>query len=371
MERLRTAVVGLGGIAGSHLSAIQQLSDRFELVAGVDPRGRDARHAEKLGEAPLFPDVCEMFKNVSDVQAVAICTPHHLHAENIRRAVAHGARGLLVEKPVTTTLADMDEIIELTERHGVRVSVGYILRHNPLFIKMHQLVEQGTYGAPFAVTCRTEQGWSGKWFDDKSWIKTDEGLGRGGSLFSHGCHYVDAMIWMMGRPVKAAKLSTKIPQRDRMEGPDTSFAIFQFERGGIGTMFSSWGIRHCESVIDYRVYCQDAQLIYDHRYDGSMHLFLVEQTGVRTQIDASDVGEGGPDKFTGLKNFIRQYTRFHECVVEGADPEPGLRTARESMEAILDAVDAHEEDRVAVWPDRSIQLPPFRPIDEDARYRVR
>ncbi len=368
MARLRTALIGLGGIAGAHLSAIHRLRDRFELVAGVDPRGREAAHASKLGDAPLFADEAAMYENVSDIGAVAICTPHHLHIQNIRSAVAHGARGILTEKPVTTTLADMDEAIKLTERHNVRVSVGYILRHNPLFIKMHQLVEAGTYGAPFAVTCRTEQGWSGKWFDDKSWIKTNEGLGRGGSLFSHGCHYVDAMIWMMGRPVKAAKVSTKIPQDDRMEGPDTSFAVFQFERGGIGTMFSSWGIRHCESAIDYRLYCQDAQLIYDHRYDGSMDLFVVEQTGVRTRLDASDVGGGGPDAFTGTKNFIRQYTRFYKCVEEGIDPEPGLRTARQSMEAILNAVDAHEQDRFAVWPDRPVQLPPFRPIEQDARY---
>jgi len=369
MERLRTAVIGLGGIAGSHLSAIHQLSDRFELVAGVDPRGRSAANAAKLGDAPLFADEAEMYDNVPDIHAVAVCTPHNLHIDNIRSAVNQGARGLLVEKPVTTTLADMDEVIELTEGHNVRVSVGYILRHNPLFIKMHQLVEAGTYGAPFAVTCRTEQGWSGQWLDDKSWIKTNEGLGRGGSLFSHGCHYVDLMIWMMGRPVKAAKASTKIAQGDRMEGPDTSFAIFEFERGGIGTMFSSWGIRHCESAIDYRLYCQDAQLIYDHRYDGSMDLFVVEQTGVRTRIDASDVGGGGPDAFTGTKNFIRQYTRFYECVVDGVDPEPGLRTARQSMEAILAAVDAHEQNRFALWPDRPVHLPPFRPIEEDARYR--
>jgi predicted dehydrogenase len=368
MECLRTAVIGLGGIAGSHLSAIRQLNGRFELVAGVDPRGPAATNASPLGDVPLFADEAELYENVPDIHAVAICTPHNLHIHNIRSAVAHGVRGILTEKPVTTTLADMDEVIDLAERHNVRVSVGYILRHNPLFIKMHQLVEAGTYGAPFAVTCRTEQGWSGQWFDDKPWIKTNEGLGRGGSLFSHGCHYVDLMIWMMGRPVKGAKVSTKIAQGDRMEGPDTSFAIFQFERGGIGTMFSSWGVRHCESAIDYRLYCQGAQFIYDHRYDGTMDLFVVEQTGVRTRIDASDVGGGGPDAFTGTKNFIRQYRRFYDCVVEGVDPEPGLRTARQSMEAILDAVDAHEENRLALWPNRRIVLPSFRPIETDARY---
>jgi len=370
MERLRTAVIGLGGIAGSHLAAINRLGDRFDLVAGVDPKGRDAANASLLGDAPLFPDEAEMYRAVPDIHAVAVCTPHHLHVHNIRSAVSHGARGILTEKPVTTTLADMDEVIELTERHDVRVSVGYILRHNPLFIKMHQLVEAGTYGAPFAATCRTEQGWSPEWFDGKPWIKTDEGLGRGGSLFSHGCHYVDLMIWMLGRPVKAAKVSTRIPQRDVMEGPDTSFAVFEFERGGIGTMFSSWGIRHCESAIDFRLYCQDAQLIYDHRYDGTMDLFAVCETGVRTRIDASDVGGGGPDAFTGTKNFIRQYARFHECVVAGVDPEPGLRTARLSMEAILDAVGAYEQDRFATWPDRPVELPPFRPIERDARYRA-
>lgn len=101
MERLRIGVVGLGGISGGHLSAISHLDDRFELVAGVDPRGRDAAHASMLGDAPLFTDEAEMYRNVPDIHAVAVCTPHHLHIHNIRSAVGHGARGILVEKPVT------------------------------------------------------------------------------------------------------------------------------------------------------------------------------------------------------------------------------------------------------------------------------
>jgi len=363
MEKLKIGVIGLGGISRGHLGAIAGMSDRFELLAAVDPRGSKAASAALVGDKPIFSSDEEMFAEVKGLDAVAVCTPHNIHIRNIRNAVAYGVRGCLVEKPVTTTLADLDEAIELTESKNVKVAVGYILRHNPFFMKIHQMVKSGQYGAPFAVTCRTEQGHPGVWFEDKSWIKSNEGLGRGGSLFSHGCHYVDLMIWMVGRVTRAAKLSTSIAQGDRMEGPDSSFAIFEFDNGGIGHMFSTWGVRHCESVIDYRVYLQDAQLIYDHRYGGKVELAAVLKHGERTPLDTSDVELPVVDQSAGMKNFFLQYHRFYESVVNDVPVVPGMREARESMEAILKAVDANEESRFAVFPERDITLPPFKPID--------
>ena len=152
-----------------------------------------------------------------------------------------------------------------------------------------------------------------------------------------------------------------------MQGADTSMAVFEFERGGIGQMFSSWGIRRAESKIDFRLYCQDTQLIFESGYDGHIGLYMLEKSGTRKAVELD-----GPDRdiqdFGGTKNFVRQYTRFHESVVDDVDPEPGMRTARDSMEAILEAVEAAGENRFALWPDRPVTYPPFRPIDRDAGY---
>lgn len=77
---------------------------------------------------------------------LSICTPDHLHADMVVAACEAGVKGILCEKPIATTLADADRMIDAVERHGVYMSVDHTRRWHPEYHEARQMVRQGKIG---------------------------------------------------------------------------------------------------------------------------------------------------------------------------------------------------------------------------------
>ena len=100
--------------------------------------------------------------------------------------------------------------------------------------------------------------------EDRPWIHDRKTLG-GGQLFSHGCHYIDLMIWMLGKPKSGVHMGTKCctPWMDR-EG--TSNVCLEFENGALGYHFGTWGARGSSHVYNFQVHTEHGFFEYKH-YD--------------------------------------------------------------------------------------------------------
>ncbi|GAB6046846.1 Gfo/Idh/MocA family oxidoreductase [Methyloparacoccus murrellii] len=145
-SRLRCAVVGTGYLGRFHAEKYAALAD-CELVAvvDVDPEAAQAV-AGKHGTRALT----DYRSLLGQVDAVSVVVPTRLHHAVARDFLAAGAH-VLVEKPITVTLEEADELIELARRHDRRLMVGHLERFNaallgldlvqekPLFIESHRL----------------------------------------------------------------------------------------------------------------------------------------------------------------------------------------------------------------------------------------
>ena len=145
-KTIRTAVVGSGYLGRFHAQKYAAMDD-VELVAvvDVDPE-RAAAVAEEVG--------CEAATDVADVvgrvDAASIVTPNVFHYETARPFLEAGVH-ILLEKPLTTTLEQADELIALAAEKGVILQSGHLERFNPavktmieragtpLFIEAHRL----------------------------------------------------------------------------------------------------------------------------------------------------------------------------------------------------------------------------------------
>ncbi len=78
---------------------------------------------------PYCADPEEIFAN-PEIDAVTICTPTVTHFDLAKRAIEAG-KHVLVEKPMTNTVQEAEELIRLSEKHGVKLAVGFIERFNP------------------------------------------------------------------------------------------------------------------------------------------------------------------------------------------------------------------------------------------------
>lgn len=335
MAKIKIGLIGLGNITEFHRAGIKAHSDRAELSV-VCCRTRE--HGEKVAAewgCEWTPNYEETF---DQADAILIATPHHLHYPMAKAALEAGVKHLFIEKPVTNTLAECDELIALADKQGASVTVGYVLRFVPVVQQMKQILDGGELGRPVAGLCRTEHGFSPEEFAKfLPWARTEEELG-GGVLFSHGCHYVDILIWMLGEVTGAQCVKNHTLLKDVMEGEDSAFMNLNFANGAIGSYFATWAVLYRELAIDLRIYCLDGQIVFQQFEDASTALHIVDKNGRRDLQPAVPSGDIGPtDGFISQPVFVNQMDAWLKTIETGSEPLTGLREGRKSIAAIREA----------------------------------
>ena len=136
-EKIRTAVVGVGYLGQFHAEKYAQL-ENSELVAVVDlDRERAAQVAEKVGARS-----CSDFREIlGQVDAVSIVVPTQAHYEVAKAFLEKGVH-VLLEKPITTTLAEADELIRIAAATKAVFQVGHLERFNPAVLALDGVVSK-------------------------------------------------------------------------------------------------------------------------------------------------------------------------------------------------------------------------------------
>jgi len=128
VKRIKAAVVGAGRLGGFHAQKLAA-HPRVELVAVVDPVPEQRnRVAAECGARP----VADHRPLIGQIDAAVIAAPTSLHHRLGMELLAAGVH-LLVEKPICSTLAEADELVEAARRQGVVLQVGHVERFNPAF----------------------------------------------------------------------------------------------------------------------------------------------------------------------------------------------------------------------------------------------
>jgi predicted dehydrogenase len=337
MSRVRVALIGCGGIARGHVEAYRRMRDRCELVSCVDV---DAAKASRFAEEGGCSWATDYRPVLDEVDAVDLCTPPHLHAP---MAIAAAARGkhVLTEKVMATTLADADEMIRVAEASRVKLMVAYVTRFDPVWIRLHEAIGAGLAGQPYLVTCRTEHApalaqWRREWETFPM-----------GCLLSHGCHYVDQMIWHFGDVAAATSVGSNTVRGPALAREDTAAALFRFQIGVLGNLIVSWAARHTNLYIEFNVYGTEGFLRLTYGNDGVRRLERhVAKRAPETLYEHDprqpDAGGDGP------KNFVGECEHFVDCIVHDRTPLTNGREARKSMAAILAAYQGDDTGRI-VW----------------------
>jgi len=149
MKKIRTAVVGTGYLGKFHAQKYALLP-QAELVAVCDTDPLIAHQQAEIHQLKTFTNYREL---IGQVDAVSIVVPTKLHYEVALFFLQHGVH-VLVEKPISTTLQEADELIRVAKEQDLILQVGHIERFNPGFkslearVKTPQFIES-TRLAPF------------------------------------------------------------------------------------------------------------------------------------------------------------------------------------------------------------------------------
>ena len=126
---MKIAVLGAGHLGRIHLDIIKRISE-YDLVGFYDP---DPHLSSKISKEFSVRSFESMSSLIDATDIVDIVTPTLSHFECAKQAI-HNQKHVFIEKPVTNTVAQADELLVLAERFGVKVQVGHVERFNPAFI---------------------------------------------------------------------------------------------------------------------------------------------------------------------------------------------------------------------------------------------
>jgi predicted dehydrogenase len=152
-EKLRVGLVGLGWWGRTMLAALSD-SPKVQIVAACDSDPSAAAAAPERG-VPFVSGLDEILQR-ADVEAVLLCTPHSLHADQILRSAA-ARKHVFCEKPLCLTRADACAAIAACRQAEVTLGVGHERRFEPPILELRRLVAAGELGALLQIEANFSQ----------------------------------------------------------------------------------------------------------------------------------------------------------------------------------------------------------------------
>ncbi len=136
----KVAVIGVGYL-GQHHARILSESPDVELAGVVDSDIERARHIATLYRTRPYKDMRDVLPHVD---AVSIVTPTVTHFELCKEAILAG-KDVFVEKPITKSLDEAEELVRLSKEKGRILQVGHLERYNPAYQKAREFIKNPLY----------------------------------------------------------------------------------------------------------------------------------------------------------------------------------------------------------------------------------
>jgi predicted dehydrogenase len=236
VSKIKVGLIGGGAIVDAHLRGYRAYADAIEVTAVADVVDETARRrAAELGAAG-YTDFRQMIIE-SDLDAVDICLPHHLHAEAIV-AAAQAGKHILCEKPLCLSVLEADQVQRAVSAAGVTLMCAHNQLYLPAVSKAKQLLDQAVLGTVYEV--RTTDSFYNDFNPQNMGWRATAATSGGGELMDTGYHPMYLMLHLAGG---SAVEATALLSRHRlrfMDSEDSAQVLVRFDNGVVGHLVTSW-----------------------------------------------------------------------------------------------------------------------------------
>ncbi len=317
---LKIGVLGAGHLGKIHLRLLNE-SSKYKLVGFYDVDSNNAQEIEKEFGYTFYSDYDDLLNHVD---VIDIVTPTLSHFEMAKKAIQKG-KHVFLEKPITNTVEEAEELISLAKKHNILGQVGHVERFNPafrsaiskidnpMFIETHRLAEFNPRGTDVPV------------------------------VLDLMIHDIDAILSVVKSNVKQINASGVSVIS---ETPDIANARIQFENGCVANLTASR--ISLKNMRKSRFFQKDAYISVDFlekqievvkmkdapEVPGDFDMILQNAEGVKKQIyfDNPEVGNNNAilDELETFANAIQNKTR---PIVNLEDGTKALKVALQIIEA--------------------------------------
>ena len=326
--------VGIGVLSHAHghvnrYCSVMRGFDDVELIATWDDNEERGRKAAQEYGLDFRSDPDEVIKD-PNVDAVIITMETNRHVEFVERAAAAG-KHILCQKPMATTLEDCNRIIAAVRTSGVKFSMAFQMRHDPVNKKIKELLDQGAVGKVAVVRRRhcinvllnpAFVNGPSRWHMDP--------VANVGMFFDDASHAADWFLWMMGEPVSVmAEIGNVVTD---VAPDDNGIAVYRYNNGEIGILLNS--STTVAAVATTEIYGDEGTIVHDYG-------------------DGPSTGAPRPENAVPLRLIRRGDDRWTEFVFE-IPPSHGDRIADvprpfiDYVRGLTDETISAEEGKISV-----------------------
>jgi UDP-N-acetyl-2-amino-2-deoxyglucuronate dehydrogenase len=225
---VKVGILGGGNISDTHARAALGIPG-VEIAAVYGPnRDKTAKLAQSYGG--VVYDTVEAFLDHRPLDIVVIGSPSGLHADQAIAAIGRGLH-VLSEKPLDVTTAQVDRVIAVAAKSGVKVGVFFQDRLKPDIAAMKATIVSGRLGKPIFAAGHVRWYRPPEYYGTSRWRGT-RALDGGGALMNQAIHTVDVLQWLFGPVAQvAARTATRLHP---IQVEDTAAAVLEFESGALG-----------------------------------------------------------------------------------------------------------------------------------------
>lgn len=323
---LKVGVLGAGHLGKIHLRLLQE-SPKYELIGFYDA---DIINGKKVAAEFGYPYFANMNELMDAVTVVDIVTPTLSHFDCAKKAMEKG-KHIFIEKPITTTLEEAQELLRLEEKYGVKGQVGHVERfnpafnavkgsiHEPMFIETHRLAEFNPRGTDVPV------------------------------VLDLMIHDIDAILSVVNSKVKRINASgvSVISQ-----SPDIANARLEFENGCVANLTASR--ISLKNMRKSRFFQKDAYISVDFlekkvevvkmkdapEKPGDFDMILQNAEGLKKQIYFEN-----PDIATN-NAILDELETFADAIENNTAPVVSLEQGTQALEVALRIIAAFDDNKI-------------------------
>ncbi len=265
MSTLKVGVIGVGGIARTHMPG-WEASPHTEVVAGADLSQESLdRWSAAHNVSRVVTDSAELI-NDPDIDIIDICTPNMYHAD-LSIAALEAGKHVICEKPIAPTVADVDRMIAARDASGKMLMTAQHFRFSGKSKAMKAEIDAGALGDVYHAR---------SWMLRRIGIPTWGGFlyqkhSGGGAAIDIGVHILDLTLWFMGnpKPVSVTGVAKKVlannPKQfskfrrgdlvpQDMDVDELAFGFIRFENGATLVLEVSWLLHHDTDMEDMQMW---------------------------------------------------------------------------------------------------------------------
>ena len=224
---IRVGLVGYGLVAQRyHVPAMLSIPDvKVQAICEIR-KDRQKRAKHEFRKANIYDSLGELLEKEESLDAVDICTPGFTHYDLCKQALESGVH-VLVEKPLTLSLKEAQELKRMSESLGLKVCVMQTYRFQDNVIAAKKCYEEGKLGQ---ITKAISIHHGRHIFNEAAWLWDQEK--SGGILYELGIHQLDLQVYFCGEVKKIITVNKHF--EDEMKNITALEAIISYQNGAIG-----------------------------------------------------------------------------------------------------------------------------------------